>query len=119
MIAIGSDHGGFELKEILKKHLDDIGVEYEDCGCYDTNSIDYAVVAKKVCDSITAGKCDKGILVCGTGIGMSMAANKVKGIRAAVCGDCFSVKLKSILIYLCLKERLLKNSVSFYYKIVT
>ncbi|MBQ3048407.1 MAG: ribose 5-phosphate isomerase B [Oscillospiraceae bacterium] len=92
MIAIGSDHGGYELKEALKKHLDDIGVAYEDCGCYDTNSIDYAVIAKKVCDSITAGKCDKGILVCGTGIGMSMAANKVKGIRAAVCGDCFSAK---------------------------
>ena len=92
MIAIGSDHGGYELKEALKKHLDDIGVAYEDCGCYDTNSIDYAVIAKKVCDSIAAGKCDKGILVCGTGIGMSMAANKVKGIRAAVCGDCFSAK---------------------------
>ena len=83
MIAIGSDHGGFELKEALKKHLDSAGVQYEDFGCYDTNSVDYAFIAKKVCDSIVEGKCEKGILVCGTGIGMSMAANKVKGIRAA------------------------------------
>ena len=92
MIAIGSDHGGFELKEALKKHLDSAGVQYEDFGCYDTNSVDYAFIAKKVCDSVVEGKCEKGILVCGTGIGMSMAANKVKGIRAAVCGDCFSAK---------------------------
>ncbi|MBE6883042.1 MAG: ribose 5-phosphate isomerase B [Ruminococcaceae bacterium] len=92
MIAIGSDHGGFELKEALKKHFDEIGVAYEDFGCHDTNSIDYALIAKKVCGAITEGKCDKGILVCGTGIGMSMAANKFKGIRAAVCGDCFSAK---------------------------
>ncbi len=92
MIAIGSDHGGFELKEALKKHLDSLGIQYEDFGCHDTNSVDYAFIAKKVCDAIVAGKCDKGILVCGTGIGMSMAANKVKGIRAAVCGDCFSAK---------------------------
>ena len=64
MIAIGSDHGGFELKEALKKHLDSAGVQYEDFGCYDTNSVDYAFIAKKVCDSIVEGKCEKGILVC-------------------------------------------------------
>ena len=98
MIAIGSDHGGFELKETIKKRLEESGVEYKDFGCYDTNSVDYARIAKKVCDAVVAGECEKGILVCGTGIGMSMAANKVKGIRAAVCGDCYSAKYLYVLL---------------------
>lgn len=92
MIAIGSDHAGFELKEEIRKHLEEIGVEYKDVGAYSTESVDYAINAKKACDLVTGGECRLGILVCGTGIGISMAANKVKGIRAACCSDYFSAK---------------------------
>lgn len=92
MIAIGSDHGGFELKEEIKKHLEKRGIEYFDAGCHDSSSCDYPQFAKAVCQKITEGSCKLGILVCGTGIGMSMAANKIKGIRAAVCSDCFSAQ---------------------------
>ena len=93
MIALGADHGGFELKEAIKKHLDEKGVEYVDCGTYSAESIDYAPIAKATCEKVTSGECDKAILCCGTGIGISMAANKVKGIRAACCSDYFSAKL--------------------------
>ena len=93
MIALGADHGGFELKEAIKKHLDEQGVEYIDCGTYSAESIDYAPIAKATCEKVTSGECDKAILCCGTGIGISMAANKVKGIRAACCSDYFSAKL--------------------------
>ena len=92
MIALGADHGGFELKEAIKKHLDEKGVEYVDCGAYSPESIDYAPIAQKTCEKVTSGECDKAILCCGTGIGISMAANKVKGIRAACCSDYFSAK---------------------------
>ena len=92
MIAIGCDHGGVELKNEIVKHLEKKGIECKDVGCYTSESCDYPVYAKKVTDLITSKECKEGILVCGTGIGMSMAANKVKGIRAAVCGDCFSVQ---------------------------
>lgn len=92
MIAIGSDHGGYLLKEEIKKHLDAEGIEYCDFGTDSTASCDYPVFAEKVCRSIQQGECEKGILVCGTGIGMSMCANKCKGIRAAVCGDHFSAE---------------------------
>lgn len=92
MIAIGSDHGGFELKEAIKKHLEAQGVAYKDLGCYSAESVDYPAQAKKVCDEITAGNARLGILCCGTGIGISMAANKCKGIRAACCMDYFSAK---------------------------
>ena len=92
MIAIGSDHGGVELKEKVIKHLQARGIECEDTGCYSTESCDYPVYAKKVTDMVTSGKCELGILICGTGIGMSMAANKVDGIRAALCHDCFSAE---------------------------
>ena len=93
MLAIGSDHGGFELKEHIIKYLKDKGIECKDFGCYDENSVDYPDIAKKVCSSITSGECERGILVCGTGIGMSIAANKVKGIRAAMCTDVYSAKM--------------------------
>ncbi len=93
MIALGADHGGFELKEAIKKHLDEKGVEYIDCGTYSPESIDYAPIAKATCERVTSGECEKAILCCGTGIGISMAANKVKGIRAACCSDYFSAKL--------------------------
>lgn len=91
MIAIGCDHGGYELKTALIKHLREKNIEFVDLGC-NGETVDYPDIAVKVCEKVTSGECDKGILVCGTGIGMSMAANKVKGIRAAVCGDCYSAR---------------------------
>ena len=92
MIALGCDHAGFALKEKMKKVIEDLGFEYKDFGCYDENSVDYPVIAKDVCKSVTSGESEKGILICGTGVGMSIAANKVKGIRASLCGDTFSAK---------------------------
>lgn len=91
-IAMGADHGGYLLKNKMKEHLSERGFEVEDCGTFDSTSINYAPIAVKVADKVVSGECERGILICGTGIGMSMAANKVKGIRAAVCGDCFSAK---------------------------
>lgn len=92
MIALGADHGGYALKEEIKKHLEKRGIAYQDFGTYSPESVDYAHIAFKVCRAVTAGECDKAILCCGTGIGISMAANKVKGIRAACCSDYFSAK---------------------------
>ena len=92
MIAIGSDHGGYLLKEEIKKHLEDKGYEVKDFGTDSTASCDYPVYAEKVCRAVQSGECERGILICGTGIGMSMCANKCKGIRAAVCGDHFSAE---------------------------
>lgn len=92
IIALGSDHAGFALKEEIKHHLDQKGIEYKDYGCFSADPVDYPDVAEAVALSIAQGHCQKGILVCGTGIGMSIAANKVPGIRAALCGDVFSAK---------------------------
>ena len=92
MIALGSDHAGYPLKEEIKKHLDAEGIEYIDCGAYNTESCDYPMQAKKACDRVVSGECEKAILCCGTGIGISMAANKINGIRAACCSDYFSAK---------------------------
>ena len=92
MIAIGCDHGGFELKQEIMKYLDDKGYEYKDYGTYTSDSCDYPVYAKKVAHSILNGECDKGILICGTGIGIGITANKFKGIRAALCHDVFSAQ---------------------------
>lgn len=93
MIALGSDSAGYELKQIVMKHLEKRGLEYKDYGSYNgTEPVDYPIYGKKVAHAIVDGECDKGILICGTGIGISIAANKVKGIRAAVCGDCFSAE---------------------------
>ncbi len=92
MIAIGCDHGALELKEQLIEHLKKRGVECKDYGTYTKDSCDYPVYAKKVAEAILSGECEEGILLCGTGIGMSMAANKIKGIRAALCSDCFSAQ---------------------------
>lgn len=89
MIAIGSDHGGYALKQEVIKHLEKKGIKYQDFGCYNEDSCDYTVYAKLVTKEITEGNCEKGILICGTGIGISIAANKVPGIRAALCTDCF------------------------------
>ncbi|MEG2597792.1 MAG: ribose 5-phosphate isomerase B [Oscillospiraceae bacterium] len=92
MIALASDHGGFALKEEIKKHLAQRGLPYQDFGCMNENSCDYPDMAKLACDAVISGKCDKALLFCGTGIGISMAANKIKGIRAAACSDAFSAK---------------------------
>ncbi len=91
MIAIGCDHGGYELKTALIKHLEQRNIRFVDLGC-NGETVDYPDIAVKVCEKVTGGECGMGILVCGTGIGMSMAAIKVKGIRAAVCGDCYSAR---------------------------
>ena len=92
MIGIGCDHGGFELKEYVKKYLEDKGLEVRDFGSYTPERCDYPIVAEKVARAVVAGEVDKGILICGTGIGVSIAANKVQGIRAALCGDCYSAE---------------------------
>ena len=92
MLVIGSDHAGFQLKEQVKAHLQALGVEYIDVGTDSEASCHYPLFAQAVCQKIQTGECEKGILICGTGIGMSMAANKEKGIRAALCGDTFSAK---------------------------
>ena len=93
IIAIGCDHGGFDLKNELMRHLESLNIEYKDFGCYTTESVDYPDIAEVVCESVVSGECEKGILVCGTGIGMSIAANKIKGIRAALLSDTFSAKM--------------------------
>ncbi|MGL5277868.1 MAG: ribose 5-phosphate isomerase B [Cetobacterium sp.] len=92
-IALGADHGGFALKEIVKKHLEDKGFEVLDKGCYSTESVDYPVYAKAVANSILNKEADFGILICGTGIGISIAANRFKGIRAALCSNTTMAKL--------------------------
>lgn len=93
MIAIGADHGGFELKEHIVKYLKDKGVEVKDYGTYNEDSIDYPDCAAPVCKAVQDGTAERGILICGTGIGISMAANKYKGIRAALCSDVYSAKM--------------------------
>lgn len=92
MIAVGSDHGGFELKKEIMAHLDARGLEYRDFGTYSDASCDYPVYGKAVAKAVASGECERGIIICGTGIGISIAANKVHGIRAALCGDCFSAE---------------------------
>lgn len=91
-IVIGSDHGGFNLKEEIKKFLEEEGYDYTDVGTYTPERCDYPDIAEKACAGIVDGTYDRGILVCGTGIGIGIAANKIKGIRAALCGDCFSAE---------------------------
>lgn len=93
MIAIGSDHGGFNLKQTIMKHLEERGIPYKDFGTYTSESCDYPDYGRAVGEAVASGECEKGIAVCGTGIGISLAANKVRGIRAAVCGDCFSAEM--------------------------
>lgn len=92
MLALGCDHGGYELMQEVKAHLEKRGFEFKDFGCYSTDSVDYPEYAKKVAHAVADGECQLGILICGTGIGISIAANKVKGIRAALCSDCFSAQ---------------------------
>lgn len=91
-VAVGSDHGGFEYKAKIIDYLKEHNFEYEDVGTFTKESCDYPIIAKKVANKVVSGEADKGILICGTGIGMSIAANKVKGIRAALCSDTFSAR---------------------------
>ena len=91
-LAIGCDHGGFDLKNEIEKHLTERGIAFEDFGITEYHSVNYPEIAVKVAKAVADGTCDRGILVCGTGIGMSIAANKIHGIRAAVCSDHFSAK---------------------------
>lgn len=92
MIALGCDHGGYGLMQEIIKFLEEKGYEYKNFGTYSEESCDYPDYAKKVALAIQSGECEKGILICGTGIGISITANKFKGIRAALCHDCFSAK---------------------------
>ncbi|NOZ12095.1 MAG: ribose 5-phosphate isomerase B [Acidobacteria bacterium] len=92
-IAIGSDHGGFRLKETVKTYLEENGYNVEDCGCFSDRSVDYPDFALKVAEKVASGEFEKGILMCGTGIGISISANKVKGIRAALCHDHLTASL--------------------------
>ena len=92
MIAIGSDHGGFALKQTIMAHLEKRGLAYKDFGTYTADSCDYPVYGKAVAHAVADGECERGILICGTGIGISITANKVPGIRAAVCTDCFTAE---------------------------
>lgn len=93
MISIGCDHGGYELKEKIKKHLEDRGFELKDVGCYSKDSCDYPVFGHAAANEVAEGRCDKGIVICTTGIGISISANKVKGIRCALCSDPLSAKM--------------------------
>lgn len=93
MIAFGCDHAGFMLKKTVLDYLEKKGYEYKDFGCFDENAVDYPVYGKKAANAVASGECEKGILICGTGIGISIAANKVKGVRAAHCSDAVSARL--------------------------
>ena len=93
MIAIGSDHGGFELKEKLMEHLSERGLEYKDFGTYSSASCDYPVYGYRAAKAVASGECDRGILICGTGIGIGIAASKVKGTRVCTCSDVYSAEL--------------------------
>ncbi len=92
MIALGCDHGGYALMQEVIAYLEKEKIAYKNFGTNSEESCDYPVYAKKVAHTVADGECDKGILICGTGIGVSITANKIKGIRAALCGDCFSAK---------------------------
>lgn len=92
-IALGCDHGGYDLKQAIIRYLEEQGISYEDMGCMDKNSCDYPVYAKAAAMAVAEGRCEKGIVICTTGIGISIAANKIKGIRCALCSDTVSARL--------------------------
>ena len=93
MIALGSDHGGYDLKERVKAYLDQEKIPYKDFGCDSKESCDYPVFVKAAAEAVASGECDKGIVICTTGIGISITANKVKGIRCALCSDPLSAEM--------------------------
>ena len=92
-IAIGCDHGGYLLKQDILIWLEEHDIDFEDVGCFSTESVDYPVYAEKVARAVAAGECSKGIVICTTGIGISISANKVKGVRCALCGDPYSAEM--------------------------
>ena len=115
-IVLGADHAGVNLKEKLCAHLEELGFEIINVGTYSTESCDYPIYAGKVCKALQNGEADLGILVCGTGVGMSMAANKYKGIHAACCSDTFSARLTRIhnnANVICIGERVLGEGLAF------
>ena len=91
-IGLAADHAGYELKEFVKSWLEAHGMTYKDFGTYSDASCDYPVYGKAVANAVASGECERGIIICGTGIGISITANKVHGIRTALCGDCFSAE---------------------------
>lgn len=93
MIALGSDHGGYDLKQVVKGYLDEKGIAYKDFGCLDKNSCDYPIFGRAAAEAVASGECERGIVVCTTGIGISMVANKVPGVRCALCQDSYSAKM--------------------------
>ena len=92
-VTIGCDHGALALKESVKKVLAELGMEIDDVGTYTEDSVDYPDVAEQVCGKVVSGEAERGVVLCGTGIGISIAANKIKGIRCALCGDVFSARM--------------------------
>lgn len=95
-IAVGADHGGYELKEKIKPYIQELGYEFQDFGTHDTNSIDYPLIAKEVARKVAEKEFDRGIIVCGSGLGVAIAANKVKGIRAVTCSDTYCAKMSRL-----------------------
>lgn len=93
MLALASDHGGFELKQAVKQYLDQKGIAYTDFGCHNGEACDYPDMAEAACRAVLDKTCEKALLFCGTGIGISMAANKIPGIRAAACSDSYSARM--------------------------
>ena len=96
--TIGSDHAGYELKQVIAKHLEERNIEFKDYGTYSADSCDYAVYAEKTARAVADGECELGLLFCGTGVGISMAANKVRGIRACCCSDCLYYQRHFVLL---------------------
>lgn len=114
-IAIGSDHGGYELKKLIVRYLQDSNHEITDCGCYAPESVDYPDFAEKVCDEVRSGASEAGILICGTGIGMSIAANRHRDIRAALCHEAFTARMSrehNNANVLCLGERVIGSELA-------
>lgn len=93
MIAIGSDHGGYDLKQLVIQYLEEKQIPYQDMGCDSRASVDYPVYGKAVAQAVADGSCEKGIVICTTGIGISIAANKVPGVRCALCSDTLSARM--------------------------
>ena len=93
MIAIGCDHGGYELKEKVVAFLKEKNIEVKDCGCYSKDAVDYPTFGRATAEAVASGECEKGIVICTTGIGISISANKVSGVRCALCSDTLSAKM--------------------------
>lgn len=93
MIALGCDHGGYDTKQVVIQYLEEKGIPYKDFGCYDKSSCDYPIFGKAAAKAVASGECDKGIVICSTGIGISIAANKIKGVRCALCNNSYSAKM--------------------------